>query len=317
MYYSLTFVHERPKQPLFFGFDNRTYHATDRTGVAPKNTWWDWHLVPTERPSIAPPELKTKNVDIPGMNGDLDFTESLTGYPVYENRKGSIEFLVITGYEHWHEIYQSMCSYLHGRKLYFAMEDDPAYYYCGYITVDQYQSNKDNSKITINYDLEPCKYEYAIGQNSNIYYWDITDFVSDNFEGVKYTRDFMSKEINSDEYVEICSGRNWGNYTEFPVIPTIDITTTLPTDTVTIHFENEEMDIDFTKDFAAGTYVIPQIIFTQINNVGKTHHVIGATINYDPKEPMPLTYDDLSPKRCILEAKGHGTVTITGYPGRK
>ena len=60
MYYSLTFSYERPETPLYFEFNNRTYR---RKNI--KNTWIDWHLVPTERPSIENPEVKTKTVEIP------------------------------------------------------------------------------------------------------------------------------------------------------------------------------------------------------------------------------------------------------------
>ena len=33
------------------------------------HTYRDWHLIPTSRPVIEPPEVKTHIVDIPGANG--------------------------------------------------------------------------------------------------------------------------------------------------------------------------------------------------------------------------------------------------------
>ena len=66
-----------------------------------KNTWDDWHLLPSTRPLFNPPPTKTKQVDIPGANGAIDLSESLTGYPVYENRTGSTEFYVANGYQDW------------------------------------------------------------------------------------------------------------------------------------------------------------------------------------------------------------------------
>ena len=51
-----------------------------------KNTWDDWHLIPSKRPSFNPPNVKSQYVDIPGGNGVLDLTESLTGYPLYNTR---------------------------------------------------------------------------------------------------------------------------------------------------------------------------------------------------------------------------------------
>lgn len=58
-------------------------------------SWGDLALVPTVRPAIAPPEIKTNFVEIPGGNGSLDLTEALTGEPTFSDRIGSIEFIVL------------------------------------------------------------------------------------------------------------------------------------------------------------------------------------------------------------------------------
>ena len=57
-----------------------------------KNTWDDWRLVPASRPLFNPPAQKVKTLDIPGGDGVIDLSQALTGYPVYQNRTGSIEF---------------------------------------------------------------------------------------------------------------------------------------------------------------------------------------------------------------------------------
>ena len=312
MYYSISFTYAEPDRPLFFTEDNRLYALNNA-----RNTWIDWHLIPLERPSIAPPEVKTKIVEVPGMNGDLDFTESLTGYPVYKNREGDIEFMVETGHEDWNEVYQSMCSYLHGRKLYFALEDDPGYYYYGRITVDQYRSQKDNSKITIHYNTEPPKYDYCKGLNGDAW-WDTFDFESDNLNSVNVSDLFNQFDVNDyDNYTDICRSETWGNFTEFPIIPTIQIVTPDVTDSVTLHFVNTELGIDFTKTFTRGTYVVPQMIFSQNKNTGKTFRKFLPLIGQveDVKE---LRYIDMYGRNdMILEAKGNGLVTIFINPGRK
>lgn len=318
MYYSLTFSTVRPTLPLFFSLDNRTYVTSTEIK---KNTWIDWHLIPTDRPSINTPERKTKTVDVPGMNGGLDFSESLTGYPVYENREGNIEFLVETGHESWNEIYQSMCSYLHGKKLYVACEDDPGYYYYGTITVDQYQSQKDNSKIVINYNLDPCKYDYCNGIIGDAF-WDIFDFESDDLSSVRYTDKFDQFEVDDYEnYHTICSGSSWGNFTEFPVIPTIQVQTPEVTDSITIHFVNRELGINFERTLTPGSnYILPQFVISQNNNRGKVvmKALMTSIDNVRDYEIKPLTYENMNygAGDYILEVKGRGTITITGYPGR-
>lgn len=123
-----------------------------------KNTFDDWHLIPTSRPVIMPPPLRSHTVDIPGGFGSLDLTEALTGYPLYDNRTGSLEFAVVNDkWSDWSLAYQTILNYLHGRRMKMTLEDDPSYYYIGRFSVDNWSSGENYSTITINYDLYPYK----------------------------------------------------------------------------------------------------------------------------------------------------------------
>ena len=53
-------------------------------------------LMPKMRPVISPPSVKTSSIEVPGSFGMIDTSEILTGYPLYGNRSGSWEFIVIT-----------------------------------------------------------------------------------------------------------------------------------------------------------------------------------------------------------------------------
>ena len=321
MYYSITFSHNKPGRPLFFGMDNRTYFfdlGSTQARDSVKNTWNDWHLVPTKRPSIPPPEPKTKIVEVPGMMGDLDMTESLTGYPMYKNRSGSITFKVMNDYEHWHEIYADICSFLNGRVLYFALEDDPAYFYHGRVTVEEYDSQKDNSEITFNYEVDPAKYEYINGQVDGGF-WDTFDFETDNVDGIKYTNKMYQFTVDSPtDFVKIARDEEWGNFTEFPVTPEIKVATDSLTG-VEIHFINKELDIDVTKNLTGGTYIIPEIVFTQIKNKGKVYKAIAPADSEPPYAIKPSTYQTMGysePNSLLLEIRGSGTVTFNFNTGR-
>lgn len=122
-----------------------------------KNTWDDWHLIPSSRPLVAPPSVRTKTQEIPGCNGTLDLTEILTGSPLYENRSGSMEFYVDNGYWPWSTAYSAIMAYLHGKRMKMILEDDPDWYYEGRFAVNQWRSDQSYSLITINYDLKPFK----------------------------------------------------------------------------------------------------------------------------------------------------------------
>ena len=86
------------------------YHSIT---IGDKNTWDDWHLIPTTRPLFNPPTVKTNIIDIPGGDGVLDLTTALAGRPTYNNRTGSWTFIVQNGFKDWTALYSEIMVYLH------------------------------------------------------------------------------------------------------------------------------------------------------------------------------------------------------------
>lgn len=121
------------------------------------NTWENWHVVPTSRPLVNPPEVATEYVEIPGSDGALDFTEALAGKPIYKTRTGSWEFMVLNGYQDWVVLYDHLLTYLHGHEFDVVLVDDPYNVYHGRLTLNEWRSEEHNSTITIDYTLEPYK----------------------------------------------------------------------------------------------------------------------------------------------------------------
>ena len=159
-----------------------TVQVTDQTTVADLsgvNTWNHFRLIPSSRPIIAPPEFRSSFIEIPGADGLLDVSGTVTdGYPVYGRRKGDIEFYVTREYGtyySWTKVYSNIMSYLHGRLVKCILMDDPAYYYRGRMTVNSWRSEKDWSKIVLNYDFEP--YKHALFSTRDRWLWDPFDFV--------------------------------------------------------------------------------------------------------------------------------------------
>lgn len=156
------------------------YHSIT---IGDKNTWDDWHLIPTSRPAIAPPPVRTKFIDIPGGNGALDLTEALSGGPTYGNRTGSISFYVMHEYwPIWTKTYSEIMAYLHGRAYERTiLEDDPSWFYTGRWSVNQYQSGASYSQVTLNYTLSPFKKSItALGED---WLWDPFNFETDVITG--------------------------------------------------------------------------------------------------------------------------------------
>ena len=147
------------------------YHSI-RIGV--KNTWDDWHLIPATRPLFNPPTVKENMVNIPGGDGVLDLTASLAGRPTYNNRTGSWTFYVQNGFKDWSVLYSEIMVYLHGQTFKAILEDDPAYFYDGRFSVNQWKSDKDYSQIVINYNVGPYKKE--INNTGSDWLWDPFNF---------------------------------------------------------------------------------------------------------------------------------------------
>ena len=144
-----------------------------------RNTWKDWHLIPSSRPVINPPTIKSNYIDIPGGNGTIDASSILTTYPVYNDREGQIEYYVTRNYEGygaWHKVYSEILNYLGGNIFKVVMEEDPHFYYRGRINVNQWKSEKDWSKIVLDYHLEPFKYDMLA--STDRWKWDPFSFVN-------------------------------------------------------------------------------------------------------------------------------------------
>ena len=114
----------------------KQYHSIT---IGDKNTWRDFRLIPSSRPTIASPEVKTTFVEVPGADGQLDFTEALDNKIHYGVREGSWE-----------------------RKQIILLDEMDAYpnqYWTGRIMLNEFASDEHHSKVTINYVIDPFRSE--------------------------------------------------------------------------------------------------------------------------------------------------------------
>lgn len=183
MYHSITFFRE---------FSEINPASDDDVVSGGINTWDDWHLIPTTRPVINPPNVRTNEVIIPGRSGSLDLSEVLTGYPLYDNRTGSIEFVVANDYWDWAVAYSTIMRCLHGKTFKMMLEDDPAYYYEGRFSVNSWKSDKNWSTITIDYDVQP--YKVSRQSTNEDWLWDPFSFE----DGLAYDTEDITAEISNE-----------------------------------------------------------------------------------------------------------------------
>lgn len=216
-----------------------------------KNTWDDWRLVPSSRPVFNPPAQKVKTIDIPCGDGVLDLSTALTGYPVYQNRTGQIEFIVMNDFKPWQVAYSDIMDYLHGQTMRATLEDDPEYFYEGRFTVNAWKSQKDWSRIVIDYNVGPYKWAHLTSLDE--WLWDPFNFQN----GVIRAKFF--KNINVSTTVNTLQLQS-GLFGRAPICPKFIVHTTAGNG-IHIQFINTQLGIDITRTIVEGESQIPEFVF--------------------------------------------------------
>lgn len=122
------------------------------------NTWYDWKLIVTAK-SITPPEPKTNYVEIDGMSGSLDLSESLTGEVTYHDRTIAATFWTDQGTrESREDLLKKITSTLHGKKVKIFEPDDSERYFYGRVVITEQANNVAYAEFSIEAICEPWRY---------------------------------------------------------------------------------------------------------------------------------------------------------------
>lgn len=193
------------------------------------HTWRDWRIVPTSRPVFNPPDPKIVMIDIPGSDDVVDMTETLTGQVHYNRRKGSWEFLV-QNKSAWSEVYSMILDYLHGQNMKAILDDDPQFYYQSRFSVNEWKSDPMNSKIVIDYNADPYKYE--IFSSLEPWLWDPFNF------NTGIIREYGDLKVDGELELTIVGTRK-------PVVPAITVSNE-GFATMRVYFNNSLTPIELT-----------------------------------------------------------------------
>ena len=214
----------------------------------------DWGLLPKTRPTIAPPAIRTNYVDVPGLDGQLDLSEALTGRVGFQTRDFSADFLVIDARNRWDSLYSELLDTLHGQRVKIILDEDPDYYYIGRVTVGKLGSDRKTASISIKAVCNPYKLE--IGTSVDDWLWD-----SFNFE-TGIIRDYRALPVDGTLTLTIPGTRR-------PCIPTITVS-----DAMTATFGGKEYALH------AGENRVSGICITQGDNVLTFTGSGTVSINY-------------------------------------
>lgn len=134
-----------------------------------KRTYDDWGLKLLDF-KIEFPQVKKKEVNIPGCNGILDLSSLLTGDVQYENRTVQYTFDTSGGIETWASMMSNIANCLHGRTQKIVHDFDRSFYYEGRVSIDTTKSSQYISQLVINGDVDP--YKYDINDGTEDWIWD-------------------------------------------------------------------------------------------------------------------------------------------------
>lgn len=267
-----------------------------------RNTWNDFYSYPTSKPVVTPPPLKENYIDVPGHNGSLDFSESLTGYPTFNNRTGSIAFN-IDNYKpvNPEALYSRIKSYLHGQTAYMFLSDNSTkykaieseygeppelhdysgswepWYYEGRFTVSELTHNQDCDSYSINYNVKPYKFYFQ--DTTQDWIWDTFNFEN----GITYKEVFTDVEVDNLLIMQI--DNIVGNA---PTIPEITINATSDVDGVLgmyVSFSCDKTKKNFRKFLKNGTHKDPDFLFIGSSVEGESYgdsvYVSGSGVKFD------------------------------------
>lgn len=138
-----------------------------------KNTYTDYKLL-IDSFTISAPELKEDLIDVPGLDGSLDFSESLTGDVKYQKRTITIKLNKRKNKICLSE-YSKIQNDLHGKTMKIIFSDDISFYYYGKVKVKDYDRYDILHTIDIECSVDPYKYDlYASNED---WLWDPFSFV--------------------------------------------------------------------------------------------------------------------------------------------
>ncbi len=100
------------------------------------HTWTDWGLFQTGPAALSIPVVQTNYIEVPGRNGLLDLSTSLTGDVIYKSRDLSIPFMSLAAPEDWPDLQSRILNAIHGQYLQIVLDEDPDYYYTGRVALD-------------------------------------------------------------------------------------------------------------------------------------------------------------------------------------
>lgn len=133
-----------------------------------KHTYTEWGFIVTNNDIVAPPEIETHYVEIPGTSTILDLSEYVTGQVGYKQRKLNFSLQSVCDPDLFLSKYSDFLNYIHGNRIQIKLDGDPDWYYEGRATVDK--PNRVSSIMSVDLEVlcDPYKYSLVTSGNTSL-----------------------------------------------------------------------------------------------------------------------------------------------------
>ena len=219
------------------------YGVTFKKDDIAKHTYNDFGLLQVETAYLSPPEVQTRYITVPGMDGFLDATESLDGNVHYNSRRFVAKYKCISPRKNWKDVYSDLVNFLHGRQMQAIFDDDNGYYVKGRFEVGAPSFAKHYWTIDIAGEVDP--YRYLLYDSIGDWLWDPFRFDTD------IAWDYKDIEIEGSRDILVAT-------TPMPVSPTF--TCSAP---MTLKVDSN------TYNLPAGVSVVPGLVIRDRDYVFK------------------------------------------------
>ncbi len=136
----------------------------------------DWDLTITNRDYIGTPNQETGYIDIPGRNGFIDISETLSGRRIFKDRQINISLGGIRPRANWDLVVSDLRNKIHGETVHVIFDNDISHFWVGRIYLQRYnRSGKVGTFVLSMPKADP--YKYNIMESSDPWLWDPFSFV--------------------------------------------------------------------------------------------------------------------------------------------
>ena len=139
------------------------------------HTLKDWNLAIGNNNCIGDPTQETYYLDVPGADGFLDYSDSLTGRPVFKERSIEITLGGKLNREKWTAFISNLRILLQGKKIRIVFDDFPGYYWEGRCELSSFERSREIGTFKLSIP-QADPYGYSLNENSENWFWDPFDF---------------------------------------------------------------------------------------------------------------------------------------------